>query len=75
MGLVDQREVYVLTCQVTWYDFGDPRPLRLGTDCSLSPAQHVDVKVVYDANCAYNDTENNIRHVVNFVLKRVVPNA
>jgi hypothetical protein len=74
-GLVEQREVYVLTGQVRWYEFGDPRPLRLGTDGSLSPAQQVGTKAIYDANRSYKNTENNIRHAVNTVLNRVVPDA
>jgi uncharacterized lipoprotein YajG len=41
----------------------------------LSPAQKADTKAVYNIDCAYKDTENNIRRAVNAVLNRVVPNT
>jgi hypothetical protein len=52
-GLIEQHKMYALIGQIQFYDFGDPGPLQLGTDGSLSPAQQADAKVIYDTNCAY----------------------
>lgn len=67
--------MYAPMGNVPWYNFSSPGSLRLVTDGILIPAQHVDTKSIYDANCTYKGTDNNIRHTVNAVLNRTVPNA
>ena len=73
-GMIEQKEVYALKCNIPWQDAGDPGPHRK-VDPQLNTAGQNDATVEYNFSKGVFDSEQNIRRAVIAQLNQAVPAA